>query len=126
MMIQLHDDDQTSERDIDLTNDGSQSPMTPRMRRGIVWSAAGLLTLGVLVLFAAESLVAPGGWSLPAWLWPIPLVIGIALTGLGFGVMVDEGARINRADSEADGAFGQSDDESAFDNNSRDREPPEE
>ncbi len=121
MTIQLPDEDQLrTEWDDDITANREPPPMTARMRRGIMLSAAGLVMLGALVLFAAESLVAPGGWSLPAWLWPIPLVLGIALMGLGFGVMVDEGARINREDSEADGAFGETDDVDRPDDNSPD------
>lgn len=79
--------------------------INPRMRSGIIWTGGGLLTLAGTILFAAESLISPGGWSLPVWLWPLPFVLGVAAIGIGFGVMVDESVRQQQADAEAHDAF---------------------
>ncbi len=79
--------------------------ISSRMRSGIVWTGGGLLTLAGTILLAAESLIAPGGWSLPVWLWPVPLILGVVAIGFGFGVMVDESAKQQQDDIEAHDAF---------------------
>lgn len=96
--------------------------MSPRMRSGVYWTAAGLLVIGATVLLAAESLLDPGGWSLPAWGWPVPLVAGIAAIGFGFGVMAQESARQQQSDVEAHDAFAeihQADNASDLETNNR-------
>lgn len=113
MFTQLQDGDLRDNRP--ETADPGGTVLTARTRRGMVWTATGLVILAALALFAAETLAVPGGRALPAWLWPTGLVIGVTLTGLGFGVMIDEAARINREITEADHAFGEQDDEYEFD-----------
>lgn len=109
MTTQLQNGDQTETRP--ESADPGESMLTARTRRGMVWTATGLVILAALALFAVEALSVPGGRALPRWLWPTALVMGVAFTGVGFGVMVDEAARINREITEADHAFGEQDDE---------------
>lgn len=106
MTVHLHESEESSlPIDHELGRELKTNEITSRMRTGIVWTGGGLLTLGGTILLAAESLIAPGGWSLPVWLWPIPLVMGMAAIGFGFGVMVDESARQQQHDIEAHDAF---------------------
>ena len=78
--------------------------MTRRMRRGVSWTAAGIVILAVLMLLATGGLAVPGGMRLPVWAWVTSLSVGVSLVGLGFGGIVDEAARLNREEVEADRA----------------------
>jgi hypothetical protein len=123
--IQFFDNDPLNTADEPRCAETAPLPITARMRRGIIITSAGLVLLVGVAVCAVDAVMTRRGMPLTNWLWPLPLVAGVLLTGLGCGWMLEECARQSRDEDPAE-SFDEKDREASLDGNSfPDGHPPE-